>query len=276
MGRVSRAANCGARRPDNCSRLNDHGYEPQMPNWTCFGRVLPERVPLTLATPLSSDNTAIGIGIEFTARLIVHHSQVIVDIGIRSGDPDLETIKNLAEAQVRHLTDLVGYLRGISFDVEMISAVDRDTDEWRIFGIQIPVLAKRRTADVYPIEASVLNATGEPFSQLILADFREAMRLPVLTGFFCYRAVEAMMQSMKVDDNERESTTWDHLRKTLRIERSALDLLKSHADLPRHGKISSISDSERASVFSIADLCIQRYLDYLTSSKTPLPDTVAM
>jgi hypothetical protein len=59
-----------------------------------------------------------------------------------------------------------------------------------VFGIEIPVLAARRAGEnVSALDGRFVDAVGRnPAAQLVLADFREAMRLPIGTGFYCYRA----------------------------------------------------------------------------------------
>jgi hypothetical protein len=108
---------------------------------------------------------------------------------------------------------------------------------------------------------------------LILQDFREAIQIARGTGFFCYRAIEAMMQSMKAADSENEgSLSWPRLREVLRIDRSAIDYVKEHADFPRHGRPSDVTDAQRAKIFTITDEIVRRYLQYLRRGKTTLPE----
>jgi hypothetical protein len=106
---------------------------------------------------------------------------------------------------------------------------------------------------------------------MVLGDFREAMRWPIGTGFFCYRAIEAIMHSMKATESEDEATvSWPRMRDCLRIERKAIDVVKAHADLPRHGKPSSITDKDRGTVLRLTDQIIERYLAFLVGGKKPL------
>jgi hypothetical protein len=51
----------------------------------------------------------------------------------------------------------------------------------------------------------------------------------------------------------------------------SMDAIKAHADYPRHGKVSSISDHERGNVFRLTKEIVWRYLTYLCRSKTELP-----
>jgi hypothetical protein len=204
-----------------------------MKRWIFFGRVLPERLP-----------------------------QVIVNVSITKGDPDLHTLRNLVESNIRFITDTIGYLEGLSFDIDMISAASLDTGDRCIFGTGIPVLQDRRKSSgtLRQLSERFLATVGNDLhAQMVLADFKEAIRVPVGTGFFCYRAVEAMMQSMKVAEKEDEKVLWPRLRERLRVDRNAIMYLKSHADFPRHGQPSAISDEQRTKVFVITDEIIRRF-----------------
>jgi hypothetical protein len=245
-----------------------------MNRWTFFGRVLPERVPIKWDIPLEGSARVQGLDIVFDFRVVIHSSQAIVDITVREGDADLPSLRNAAVDCIRQITDLVGYKQGSCFDVEVVSAIRRDTADWTVFGVEIPVLAARRNVgEVGTIDEKLVSAVGRnPAAQIVLADLREAMRVPIGTGFYCYRAIEAMMQSMKGSPDDADGPAWELLRQRLRIDRAAIDEVKRHADFPRHGKLSSISDSERAKVFVLTDQIIERFLAYLVRGKTALAE----
>src|SRR4051794_18926644 len=100
-----------------------------MSKWTFFGKVLPERVPITWATPLEGRAEAtLGCGFKF--RVAIHHSQIVVDLEVTESASDLATLRNYAGNLVRMITDLLGYQSGSFFDVEIISAVSQETNEW--------------------------------------------------------------------------------------------------------------------------------------------------
>ncbi len=243
--------------------------------WSFFGRMLPEWIPVTWHTPLEGSGES-PLGFSYAFRVAIRYSQIMADIEVTKGSPDLFTIRNEALHCVRMITDLIGYQLGCWFDVEIISAVSQETSDWRVFEKEIPVLASQRRAKATgtgAIDGRLFHAIGtNAAAQITLADFREAMRMPVGTGFFCYRAIEAMMQSMKMQPEENEKkVSWPRLRGILRIDRSALDEIKQHADLPRHGMPSAITDAERAKVFQLTDEIIRRFLEYLVRGKGALP-----
>ena len=163
-----------------------------MAKWTFFGRTLPERIPVTVGTPITASATVDSLGITFDYRLTVTDSQAMVDIAITRGQSDTATMRNLAKDCIRTVTDLVGYKHGVCFDIDVISGVCQETGEWEVFGIGIPVLrTRRKPEDFGPIDSKLVEAVHRDVpAQMALADFREAMRVPVGTGLFCYRAIE--------------------------------------------------------------------------------------
>ena len=243
-----------------------------MQRWVFFGRVLPERLPLRINPPIETSNVVEQLGISFDLSLGIADGQFVANVTLTNGSSDLLTLRNLVENNVRSIVDLIGYQEGMRFEVETISGVSLDSGERCIFGTKIPILAERRKArQSSELPANLLVAVSSEVSmQMVLSDFREAIRSPIGTGFFCYRAIEAMMQSMK-NGNESDSTSWARLRNNLCVARVAIDYVKRHADLPRHGKVSVIADNERAKVFEITDEIIGRFIEYLMNEKHPLP-----
>jgi hypothetical protein len=100
-----------------------------MSSWTFVGRILPERVPLKIGTPLSSSNEVEALDLAYDCCIGIADSQVYADITVTRGNPNLNTLRNLAEGSIRAITDLIGYLHGMSFDVDIVSAISRETGE---------------------------------------------------------------------------------------------------------------------------------------------------
>jgi hypothetical protein len=248
-----------------------------MSRWAFFGRVVPERIPLSIGTPITWTWETVGLGIKMDVGFCIADGQLVCNTTITQGAADARTVRNLVEQQIRSVVDLIGYLHAVRYDVDIISAVNLETGDRVVFGINVPVLTDRRKDESrdYPptgsLPADLLQmVTSEPAAQIVLQEFREAMGFAIGTGFHCYRAIEAMMQSIRTGDTEKETTAWDRLRQHLHLDRGAVDLVKGHADRPRHGHPSSISDADRATLFKITDEIIRRYLHYLSKGKTPL------
>jgi hypothetical protein len=244
-----------------------------MSSWTFFGRVRPERFPVTWGTPISGHLSQPGLGLEVDFFTAIHVGQVIVTLTVTSGSADIYSLRNVALDCAHQLTDLVGYVSGCYFDVEIVSAVSRETSEWHVFGVQIPALVQRDNSHRRPtIEGDLaLAVSGSMPTQMVLRDFQHAMRDSIGTGFFCYRAIEAMMQSMKNEQITSDKQAWIQLNNSLSLDRSVSEKIKSHADFPRHGKPSSMTDQDRADVFLLADEVIHRFLEYVRRGSGALP-----
>jgi hypothetical protein len=230
---------------------------------TFFGRILPERNPLRVEPALGFTAQSEEIGFRYRATIQIADGQFVVPVVVEDGPDDVHTLRNLVKGDVGKVADYIGYLSGFSFDVDIISP---SCDDGRavVFGTGIPVLQETRQGKHRTVESDRLNSViADIPSQMVLADFREAIRNAIGTGFFCYRAIEAMMQSVKTTASDKDSCAWDSLRAALRLDRSAIDAIKAHGDFPRHGRISSISDADRIKVFRLTDEIIRRYLEYV-------------
>jgi hypothetical protein len=240
-----------------------------MTQWTFFGRVLPERIPLKVALPEWTSELR-EFGLRYRITIQIADGQFVVPVIIESGQIDVHTLRNLVENDIRIATDLIGYLIGGSFDVDIISATS-NAGPSVVFGIKVPVLEEVRRMRTTSTESDLFKSvTQEIPARLVLADFREAIRNPAGTGFFCYRAVEAMMQSMKAHPDDKDGPAWGKLRDRLQIDRSFIDEIKKYSEYPRHGKVTSIDDANRAKVFSLTDQIVRRYLEFLRRGKIPL------
>ena len=241
--------------------------------WTFFARIHPESVPIS--KPRSEvDATFDSLGVAYHLTLDIAQSQVIAAIRLSKVPPDISTLRNCVEASIRSEMDLIGYLFGGSFDVEMLGARNTQTGASVVFGITIPALSdKREYSGALTIPGELLVAVGASVqTQAALAYFREAVRIPVDTGFFCYRAIEALLRAVVDVQGDVSGANWAAFRSTLRIARDAVMFVKSHSDLPRHGAVSSISDEQRAKVLRITDETIRRHLHWLTHDRSPLSD----
>lgn len=244
-------------------------------SWEFFGRVLPERYPVSSKLPkLMMD--VVGPSIKVEVDVFYHHSQFVCSISVLSGSADIYTLRNVVEEVTRSQVDLFGYTHGMGFDVEVLSASSRTNDEKYVFGTGLPVLISRRNlpGPITEINGELLSAVGKSLpARLALADFREAIKARNGNGFFCYRAIEAMMQAMKTSSKEDDKVAWLKLRKTLNVRRDALDYVKEHAYFPRHGKAWAITDEEKQKVFTITDELIRRFLQFLINGERDLNTT---
>lgn len=242
-------------------------------HWTFFGRILPEKVPISWGTPISGMAT-INDEYSFTCwyTIALHLGQLVIDAKFEGNDLDIFTMRNFAQKEAEHLSALVGYKFGGMFDVEILSAARKNTSDWIVFGNEIGCLVNARPDRYSPFEGEFLKAVMEDHHACrVLTDFQRSMRED--TGFHCYRAVETMMQSVVFNSACKEPEAWKRMRKDLQIKRESIDRIKEFADPIRHGKPKAMSDAQRTEIFEITDKIIFRFLTYVASARIPLNET---
>jgi hypothetical protein len=245
----------------------------RMTTWIFFGKVRPERFPVSWGEPIKGHLIQEAFNLEADFSTFIHVAQVTVILTLTKGSTDIDSLRNIALDCAHRLTDLVGYASGCSFDVEIISACCAETGAAYVFGVKIPALAERSNPHrgSGKIDGDLVVTVSENVSaQMVLRDFQLAMRDAIGTGFYCYRAIEAMMQSMKDDTIKTDKQAWEQLNSVLQVARSASEKIKSHADFARHGKPSGMSDQDRVDVFKLTDEIVYRFLEYLRRGSEPL------
>lgn len=235
--------------------------------WTFFGKVLPERVPISWGTPMEGEAEIDGAySFKCKFRISLHLSQLVIDTTFTAEDLDIPTMRNFAAEEAQRLVGLVGYKVGGMFDVEIISATKQDTDEWVVFGNEWSCLKRENKNE--PLSSAVVKVLLEDHScNLVLSDFQRALRED--TGFYCYRAIEVMMQAQK-SENLKEAEAWQMLRINLNVDRSLIDRVKHFADPVRHGKSKGMSGQEREEIIMATDQIIGRFLDFVLGGRQKL------
>jgi hypothetical protein len=171
---------------------------------------------------------------------------------------DIFTLRNAVAMDVQHTVDVCCFAFGAGLGVELQCA-RADDGSWQYFDAFIPALKGMGTVEIP--NSLLLAVSRDTQAQIALGDFREAMRVPVQTGFFCFRAVEAIMQAFRSGDDTTK-VGWDRMRAELGVSRAKIDIIKVHADWARHGQTGQITDSERRDLLLETKAIIQRYLDY--------------
>ena len=144
-----------------------------------FGRVLLERIPLRigLPTPLGWSGEVNELGVKYNAEFRCADGQTVAQATVTEGATDVHTLRNLVEQNIRAYVDAIGYVEGLNYDLDFISAVSLETGEGTIFGIKIPAIAEARDPKKSGAISSdlLIAVVSEPVAQIALADFREAI-----------------------------------------------------------------------------------------------------
>lgn len=230
--------------------------------YTFFGKVLPERSNVTIpqiARRLIQPDT----GIDGILTVSIDLAQVTARFTAIGEIVDLLTLRNYLHDAIRVELDILGYVNGCGYDLEITQVADSLGNPPIVFGIGIPVLASEsRSADLEKVINLFQDSRGNCL-RLCLADLREAIREPRDTGFFLYRAVETLMQSFRTDSTGAgKRRAWESLRSELLISEDKVRRLEEVASSFRHGETRYMSDSEKAELFPIAWEIVGEYIKY--------------
>jgi hypothetical protein len=166
------------------------------------------------------------------------------------------TARNLVEDSARAVLDAVGFVFARGYAVEIVQFVAPDLVDDRVFGVDVPALEKLATGAGLTM-GHLLNLMSTPstwFFRRALGDFREALRNPTDTGFFCYRAIETLMQehASRTPSITDKRLKWTNFRTHYGFTEEQILYVKRHADPVRHGNglgTEQVSSDERMKIF---------------------------
>jgi hypothetical protein len=232
--------------------------------YTFTGVIHPERAAISMSTiPLAVQAPSEDIDGRLYVTIAV--SQVTAVFESEQRVRQLHTLKNHVTDAVRVAVDAFGYLTGCGYGAEIVQVVPAESTNPMVFGVDIPAL-EYKSPDLNARFTEVMSLFWDPRGchlQRCLADLREAIRSPKDTGFFCYRAIEALRQFFVIETNSAtDKESWDAFRTTLQVDRASIDYIKTFADPVRHGAGRAISDGERAEVFKKTWSIVGRFIEF--------------
>lgn len=234
------------------------------------GKVLPERAGVNLPNVIFG-GVHNEIGLSFSAELSINYSQIAAEIEIHKGDIDIFTLMNIVQASIGSIVDAFGYIHGIGYDIEIISAVDEKANQ-TVFGVGVPGLEARKMERPLDLDAILRNFKNSQFLATALSDLRESIR-SAHTGYFCYRAVECIRQHFYKPEDKRETDpSWKRLREALKIDREWIDEIGKYALPQRHGEEKFISGEEREKIMQHAWKVVDRFCIYLDKGSRSLDE----
>lgn len=230
--------------------------------YTFFGKVLPERVNVTISQ-LVFRLTHPDTGIDGEVSMSIDLSQVTARFTASREIVDLYTLRNFVCDAVRVELDVLGYVNGCGYGLEIIGVSDSLGNPPIILGIGVPVLASEsRSVDFEKIFCLFGDARGN-YLRLCLADLREAIREPRDTGFFIYRSTESLMQSFRTGNSKQDKEkAWQSLRLALSVSEDSIGYLQEVGVPFRHGETKYMSDSEKCRLFTVAWDIVGKYIEY--------------
>ena len=245
--------------------------------YTFSGLVHPERADVNIVLPEQIITSLDG---SFSGRVALNIQRSQIGVVVRMDNPveDIKTLKNGVRDFVKSAVDLLGYFMGCGYDVEIIQVVDDKTLRQTVFGVDVPILSAYReklneSGENKFLEFFQMAATAEGmFLRRAINDLSSAIKSPVDTGFYCYRAIETIKQYFATTiDSKSDNAIWSEMRSDLDIERSRIDFIKEFADATRHGDYRDLSEpklnptsDDRDEMFKIAWDIVFRFMEHIT------------
>ena len=223
-----------------------------MSTYILLGLVLPERAQVSMG-PLNYSFIYPFDGTRHEAEVRILLNQITVYVHT-DREWLLEDLRNTVVQIVRDLTNILGYIKGYGYDVEIRQVLHREKKINRVFGIDIPCIAERNEKLILKDEfLKILTNTQGDHGRYIsraLDDLSQAMKNPADTPFHCFRALETLRQlcgyRYKI---EGDINQWKRLSELTGFLKEDIEKLREFAFEARHGLPMPISDSERKIFF---------------------------
>jgi hypothetical protein len=177
-----------------------------MSSWTFFGTVEPERIPMSWGQPISGRLEQADFGIEAEFFVAIHASQVIVNLTATKGSPEIYDLRNIALDCARSLLTSWASSRVVTSMLRSGPPCLGTRMNGTCLASRSRLAGRGNSHRKSSLDGDLaLAISGSIRAQMVFRDFQLAMRDAVETGFYCYRAVEAMMQSMKSDATTKDN-----------------------------------------------------------------------
>ncbi len=176
-------------------------------------------------------------------------------------------LRNIVLNIVRAQLEVVGYVLGRAYECQITRVVSESRGIDYVFGIDIPCLSKRIKPENVDSAISDLRSKTDGdhglYIRRCLGDLASAMKYPDDTGFYCYRAVEALrlhcgvVNGLAPDD---KSGQWEAFRASSGCSEKELRELEKSATAVRHGDVVGVSGGDRERLFTLTWDIVDKYL----------------
>lgn len=233
------------------------------------GLVLPQRATLSLAFPVQVNFKDGRPSCSLNVSIVLN--QVWVSVDSNNVVWKLHDLRNMVRDVLQTHLSMVGHLEGHAYDLEIIRVVNQGTGDDYVFGIDIPCLTNLKegrdtTSETQRLWACCAGDNGI-FIHRCLNDLMLAMKNAEDTGFYCYRAIEALRNHAAAGADildRKDSEKWETFRNKAGVDKDTIMAVKASADPARHGTPISLSEEERERILLTSWLVVRQYIDALS------------
>lgn len=233
------------------------------------GLVLPQRAALSLAFPIQVDFKDGRPSCLLKVSIVLN--QVWVSVDSSNVAWKLHDLRNMVRDVLQTHLSMVGYIEGHAYELEITRVVNQTTGDDYVFGIDIPCLTSLKegrdtTSEVQKLWSCCTGDNGI-FIHRCLNDLMLAMKNAEDTGFYCYRAIEALRNHAAAEAEileGKDSEKWENFRSKAGVERDTIMAVKAAADPARHGTPISLSEEEREKILRSTWLVVRQYIDAIS------------
>ena len=228
------------------------------------GTVLPERAQLSLQYNLEFSHVTSGVAGVAKVSILLNQVAVWVE---SNHEWDIFDLRNTVKNLVQHHLNMVGYIKGYAYDLEITRVLNPSLNVDYVFGIDIPCIADRGKSldldnELINLREKVSGENGLLINRC-LNDLSSAMKHADDTGFYCYRAIESLRHhcaAIHELTSASKSEQWDKFREVAGCDKDTLLILKNAADPLRHGNVAGVSSNDRAGLLIKTWEVVDKYL----------------
>jgi hypothetical protein len=230
------------------------------------GVIHPQRAIISLEFPETEIQTFEGRPL-IKCKGNVYNNQLSVVVYSEDESLDYYTLRNYVKANVTTFINIVGFVLGRSYDVEITKAFGDDIQGTQVFGIDIGSIAEdNKHINMQQAMGHLLSLCSGPdgiFTRRCLDDLIMSIRYLDDTAFYCFRAIESLKQYFGKKHNlTNDALKWKAFAEAVRGVKNELDEIKVLANPSRHGFPVYISDETRRKIFEKTWDIVRRFIDY--------------
>lgn len=148
------------------------------------------------------------------------------------------SVKNSVEDVVQSILSSLAITAGAACDFYIDHAIEVDSGKHGRFDPQVGYL--RDLSAGVGVDSKVLTAALQRqdgfYLSRALMDLSFALRHQSQAAFFCYRAIETLMQKISNETGSKDAKAWEEFRAYVNCERSEIEGIQDAAEPLRHGK----------------------------------------